>query len=209
MRGFSRPLTLIIVALLSAAAGMMLWHLMQARQAIELQSLRVLPEPRVIADFALTDQDGAPFSLDGLKGRWSLIFFGFTHCPDVCPTTLFELQAVHEQLAGPDTAKPAGHQVVFVSVDPDRDTPGRLKEYVSYFHPDFIGVTGNDAQLRPLALQLGAAYHVEDHAAGAEQYTVDHSASILLTDPSGRLYGVFPAPHDASRLSADMAALLR
>ena len=186
-----------------------LWHFQQSREPAAMQALRLLPEPRVIADFALTDQDGHAFTLASLQGRWTLIFFGFTHCPDVCPTTLYDLSGVHKQLLGRLGANSGDHQVVFISVDPERDTPERLKSYVSYFHPDFIGVSGSDAQLRPLALQLGAAYHVEDHEPGTEQYAVDHSASILLTDPSGRLYGVFPAPHDVGKLTADMAAVLR
>jgi len=208
-RGFGRILTFVAVALISAAAGATLWLFVQGRQAPAMQSLKVLPEPRVIADFELADQNGEPFSLADLQGRWTLIFFGFTHCPDICPSTLFELQAVHEQLTAGAGPGPSRHQVLFVSVDPERDTPERLKSYVSYFHPDFIGASGSDQQLRPLALQLGIAYRIEEHEAGATHYTVDHSASVLLTDPSGRLYGVFPAPHEAGKLSADMAALLR
>jgi protein SCO1/2 len=205
-KGFSLPIAVITVALISAAAGAVLWNVLSARQPQAFEALMVLPEPRVIADFSLTDHDGEPFTLDSLRGRWSLIFFGFTHCPDVCPSTLYDLQQVHGTLTR-DTS--ADHQVLFVSVDPERDTPEVLKQYVNYFDPDFIGVSGENEQLAPLTLQLGIAYRIEEHEPGDPAYRVDHSASILLTDPQGRLHGVFPAPHDAGMLSADMTSLLR
>ena len=95
--------------------------------------------------------------------------------------------------------------MVLVSVDPERDNPERLKDYVTWFDPDFLGVTGDPAQLQPLALRIGVAYRIEDHAEGATDYTVDHSASVFLTDPQGRLFGVFPAPHDAAAMTRDLA----
>jgi protein SCO1/2 len=205
-RGFGLLIAVVLVALVSAAAGVALWKYLQTRQSPPMQALMVLPEPRVIADFSLRDHDGKPFNLENLRGRWSLIFFGFTHCPDVCPSTLYDLKQVHEQLSR--APGPADHQVLFVSVDPERDTPEQLKQYVAYFHPDFIGVTGGDEQLAPLTLQLGIAYRIEEHEPGAAQYGVDHSASVLLMDPRGRLHGVFPAPHDAAAMGADLAALL-
>jgi protein SCO1/2 len=115
-----------LVALLSAAAGVSLWRLQQAEPLAAFDSLLVLPEPRALADFSLVDQDGAPFSLDRLRGRWSLLFFGFTRCPDICPSTLYDLQQVSRSL---DDATESARtwQVVFVSVDPERDSPARLK----------------------------------------------------------------------------------
>ena len=196
-----------LVALLSTAAGVSLWRLQQAQPLAAYDSLLVLPEPRALADFSLVDQDGAPFSLDRLRGRWSLLFFGFTRCPDICPSTLYDLQQVSRSLD--DAAESASTwQVVFVSVDPERDSPARLKEYVSWFDPHFLGVTGAPEQLAPLALRIGVAFRVEEHAAGNQDYAVDHSASVFLTDPQGRLHGVFPAPHDAAAMVRDLAAVL-
>ena len=212
-------LAMAAVAVISAAAGYSLWQLQQqnglqnvSQSAAPMpgqagQSLIVLPEPRVIADFALVDQEGARFSLEDLQNQWSLLFFGFTHCPDVCPTTLYDLQKVVETLQ-PDSAELEPFQVVFVSVDPERDSPEQLKGYTEYFHPDFIGVTGDHQQLQPLTMQAGIAYRVEDHEAGDNSYQVDHSASILLFNPDGRLHGVFPAPHEVGAISADLAQLL-
>lgn len=195
-----------LVAILSAAAGFGLWQWRSAAEAPALGALKALPEPRVLADFRLLDQDGREFSLDRLRGQWSLLFFGFTHCPDVCPSALYDLQQVRRTLAeqSPGAMLP---QIVFVSVDPERDTPARMKEYVAFFDPAFIGLTGAPEQLAPLALQMGVAYRVEPHEAGAPTYQVDHSASIFLTNPDGRLHGIFPAPQDAALMAGDVATL--
>jgi protein SCO1/2 len=197
-----------LVAILSAAAGFSLWQMRQAGPATMTAALRILPEPRVIADFDLVDQDGATFSLEQLRGKWSLLFFGFTHCPDVCPSALFDLHQVNQEAARAASGE-ARHQVIFVSVDPERDSPARLGEYAAYFDPGFIAVTGDPEQLAALTRQLGVAWRIEPHEPGAENYSVDHSASIMLTDPQGRLHGVFPAPHDAAKISHDLLALLR
>jgi protein SCO1/2 len=198
----------MLVGLLSAAAGISLWKVMQGPPQPSTATLMVLPEPRVIADFALIDDRGEPFSLDNLRGQWSLIFFGFTNCPDVCPSTLYNLKQVHETLGQLNDDASAGHQVLFVSVDPERDTPEQLYQYVDYFHPDFIGVTGPQEQLAALTLQLGIAYRIEEHETGSTQYDVYHSASVMLIDPQGRLHGVFPAPHDADKMAAELAAAI-
>lgn len=197
----------IAVAALSAAAGFSLWRLSQVQQQADLASLLVLPEPRVLGDFRLVDQLGEPFTIERLRGQWSLIFFGFTYCPDICPSTLYDLQQVSQAL-GEHADSAAAHQVVFVSVDPERDSPERLGQYVSWFGPDFVGVTGAPEQLAPLALRIGVAYRVEEHAPGNPDYAVDHSASVFLTDPQGRLHGVFPAPHDAGAMAHDLASIL-
>ena len=98
---------------------------------------------------------------------------------------------------------------MFLSVDPERDTPDKLQAYLAHFDPSFIGVTGKHEQLLPLTRQVGIAYRIEEHESGATQYSVDHSTGILLTNPAGRLHGVFPAPHGAAEISADVLATLR
>jgi len=197
----------VAVALISAAAGFSLWTLSLVRPEPAYGSLLVLPEPRVLGEFRLVDQQGEAFSLEDLRGHWSLLFFGFTHCPDICPSTLYDLQQVYRSLeTGTAAANP--WQVIFVSVDPERDTPERLEEYVAWFDPDFVGVTGAPEQLAPLAMRVGVAFRIEEHEPGAPNYAVDHSASVFLTDPQGRLHGVFPAPHDAAVMARDLAAFL-
>jgi len=199
---------MLLVAALSATAGISLWKLIQQRQQAAVSTLIVLPDPREISDFSLTDQNGQPFTLENLRGKWTLVFFGFTHCPDVCPSTLYDLQLVHNEIMQNRENEQPLHQVLFVSVDPERDTPERLKEYLAYFSPDFIGISGEHSQLEPFSMQMSIAYRIEDHAAGEMHYNVDHSASLLLIEPAGRMYGVFPAPHDAQAISADLAAIL-
>lgn len=204
MNGKFAYLALVLVAALSAAAGVIVWQSTQGGMPGEQPALLVLPEPRQIPEFELTDQFGRPFGPDRLQGRWSLMFFGFTHCPDICPSSLYDLQRLSAELA--DDGAPA-HQVVFVSVDPERDSPERLKDYTAYFSPEFVAVTGPHEQLLPLTRKLGIAYRIEDHDEGAASYSVDHSASVLLMDPEGRLHGVFPAPLDVNRMTAQMRRL--
>jgi protein SCO1/2 len=162
----------------------------------------------VVADFALVDGQGQPFSLENLRGHWSLLFFGFTNCPDVCPSALYDLNLVSEQLEASQGAGSADVQVVFVSVDPERDSPEKLSQYVSYFNPGFIGVSGSNEQLAPMTMQMGIAYRVEEHEAETERYEVYHSASIMLMDPRGRLHGVFPAPHNAEKMAVELAQVI-
>ncbi|MFQ5759606.1 MAG: SCO family protein [Acidiferrobacterales bacterium] len=158
------------------------------------------PDPRVLSAFTLEDQHAQRFDLDRLKGKWTFLFFGYTNCPDVCPTTLSVLASVEKQLKQtPEALK--NSQFVFVSVDPKRDTPEHLGKYVGYFNKDFVGVTGPPEKLGALTTQLGIFYLLgEPDAAG--NYLVDHTAAILLTDPKARLIGVFGAPHDPQTIVA-------
>ncbi len=198
----------VLIAAVSAIGGVSFWKMTQARHQSPVSSLLVLPDARVIADFRLADHHSQPFSLADLRGKWSLIFFGFTDCPDVCPGTLFELQKVNASMIQALEAESDRPQILFFSVDPERDTPAKLEQYLSYFDPGFIGITGDQVQLLPLTRQLGIAYRIDDHEPGTQQYDVAHSVSILLTDPEGRLYGAFPAPHDAEKISAELLAII-
>ncbi len=203
-----------LIAILSAISGVALWKFTQVHKEPPFSSLLVLPNARVIADFRLTDHHSKVFSLTDLQSTWSLIFFGFTNCPDVCPGTLFELQKVNKNLQQNLQSEADQPQILFISVDPERDTPAKLKQYVAYFDPGFIGLTGDHSQLLPLTRQLGIAYRIdqqdpEEQDRGTPRYDVAHSASILLTDPQGRLYGVFPAPHDAEKIAVDLLALFK
>jgi protein SCO1/2 len=197
----------ISLAVLAALSGALLWKMLEVRKQASIESLIVLPEPRVIADFALVDETSASFSLANFRNHWSLLFFGFTSCPDICPSTLYQLQQVRTALLA-ELDPEDMPQIYLVSVDPDRDSPQKLQEYLSYFDPAFKGITGPDEQLRALTMQLGIAYHVEEHQPGAREYEVDHSASMLLLDPQARLYGVFPAPHNSDSIIKDMLSTI-
>lgn len=198
----------VSLGLLFLAAGATAWRYFAMRTALPAGSLILLPEPRIIADFALVDQHAEPFSLEQFKGHWSVLFFGFTACPDICPNTLYQLQQVRKQMledSGPDEIP----RIYLVSVDPERDTPEKLAEYLSYFDPAFTGLTGDEAQLKALTMQLGIAYFIEPHEPGDPGYSVDHSASLLLLNPEAQLLGVLPAAQDAADITRSLEAAMR
>lgn len=157
----------------------------------------VFPEARELIPFELVDQDNRPFTRQGLTDKWSLLFFGFTHCPDVCPTTLKVLQSFWQELSEPVRNKT---QVVFISVDPKRDPPATIKEYVQFFEPAFLGITGNLGQITAFTRSLGVLYEYVSMGEGNDNYGVNHSAQIILIDPQARLRAVFPPPHDPDEL---------
>ena len=166
------------------------------QRAVALQNGTLLPGGRAIAGFSLTDHEGRPFGNAQLRGHPSLLFFGFTHCPDVCPTTL----ALLAQLA---RAKPvADLQMLFVTVDPERDDALTLKRYVDAFSPQLVGLRGSDAELDKLMQSVGAARFRQQTAAG--NYLVDHSATLYLIDAGGRLAAVFTPPFSLPLLDADL-----
>lgn len=174
-------------------------------QPPQLKQGTLLPSAKAIADFQLTDQHGKPFTRNNLMGKWSFAFFGYTHCPDVCPTALSMLAQVMKKLEK-DSTLDTLPQVIFVSVDPERDTPELLAQYLPYFNPDFVGVTGDPQQLLLLTRQLGIMY---GKAPGddADDYLVDHSASIILFDPNGNFLALFGMPHDPDLIAQDFVAI--
>jgi protein SCO1 len=163
------------------------------------QVITLFPDPKPLTAFALTDHKNRVFDLASLKGKWSFLFFGFTHCPDICPTTLAVLARARDNIAK-NTGSAEDIQFVFISVDPHRDTASKLRQYVDYFDTSFLGVTGNDAQIGNLAGQLGAAYQVAIKP-GMENYPVYHSAAVFLLDPRARYHAVFTPPFDSEAIS--------
>ncbi len=158
------------------------------------------PDFRVLQPFKLTDQNNAVFDEKRLLDKWSFVFFGYTSCPDVCPATLYILNAIYGQLTDENGKKPDDMQVIFISVDPARDTPEKLAKYVSYFNKNFIGVTGDKTEIDKLARQFGAGYIIADKTATGD-YTVAHTSAIFLIDPYGRLVANFSQPHQASTIT--------
>lgn len=162
------------------------------------------PDPPVLANFSLQGSDGARIDQDRLKGRWTLLFFGFTNCPDVCPTTLAVLKQVAAQLADDPLFKRQG-QVLFISLDPERDTPEQMGKYVHYFNPGFLAATGDGAALDAVTVPLGVIRAKVADASGG--YTIDHTASIFLIDPQLRVLGKFGMPHTATAISDGFRAI--
>lgn len=152
----------------------------------------IFDPPREVGDFTLTSHTGQPLSLSDLEGKAVMLFFGYTHCPDVCPTTLAEFKRVKNLLG--DTASEVAF--VFVSVDGERDTPERLAAYVGAFDPDFIGLTGDDAAIRAIGQDYGLFYQRSTYDESAAGYLVDHTASTFVLGPEGRLRIVYPYQTD-------------
>ena len=173
---------------------------LKAGSEIEAQAARPLP------DFTLIDQAGKPFGKERLIGHWTFLFFGYTHCPDVCPNTLATLnQVVRNVDKEPGAERP---QVLFVSVDPQRDSPARLAEYVQYFNAGFIGATGDAHLLEQLAGSLGIAYaRRPPSGSDPSDYVVDHGASVLLIGPYASLRAVFSPPLAPRAIAADFLTL--
>ena len=164
----------------------------------------MLPAATELAEFSLLDQDGAAFTRSSFEGRWNLVFFGFTHCPDVCPLTLQVLAKARAQMlaAGRDELP----RIVLVSVDPERDTPAVIGQYVSHFGPDTIGVSGDLSELRKLTDGLGIYF--EKSGVDNDNYSVDHSAVVIVVDPDGRFHSLFGAPHQADNFAHDLPIIM-
>jgi protein SCO1/2 len=145
----------------------------------------VYPKAKLLPNFNLIDHNAKSFTHQQLKGKWSVVFFGFTYCPDVCPTTMAALSQIANKLP-PEIMKQL--QFVFVSVDPERDTPERLAQYIPFYHADFIALTGDDKQLQEFSLSLGAVYM---KVPTDESYTMSHSSRLFIIDPKGQRYGIF------------------
>ena len=160
-----------------------------------INGLFLFDTPREVGSFSLIDHTGAPFTADRLKGHWTLLFFGFTHCPDICPTTLSDLAELKQQLQGTEADETV---VAMLSVDPARDTPERLSQYVPYFHPDFLGVTGAFESILSVTQRLNAPFRKVTAEDGS--YQMEHSANVVLMNPRGDYHGFFRAPLDIPKM---------
>lgn len=188
--------------ILAALAGA--WFGARTMPPADLQFGTRIDPPQPIPATQLIGQDGSSFDRSSLKGRWSLLFFGFTHCPGICPMTLTTLAQVRKELGGLEAGELP--QVVLVSVDPERDTPARMAEYVTKFDRSFMGVTGTPAAIDEFTGALGIA-HKKIGPAG-DDYMVDHTAAIVMLDPQGRRIAVFSPPFTAEHLAADYLRVL-
>ena len=210
---FNRTTLLVLVAAL--AAGLGLWAAQRwfgdgGHPALpDTTAVRLLPQPRELPAYSLQQSDRTQLVPGELKGHWTVVFLGFTHCPDVCPTTLAELaQAQKQWSALPDATRP---RVLFVSVDPDRDTPDRAGEYAHAFHRDTLAATADVPALEAFARALSLVFMKVPAPAGApaDQYSVDHSATLAVLDPQGQMAGIIQPPLDPRAIAADLLALTK
>jgi protein SCO1/2 len=163
----------------------------------------LLPQSRKLPELSLTNQDGQAVAVDQLKEQWSLLFFGYTFCPDICPATLAQLRQLQGLL--PEETR-ANLRIVLVTVDPKRDTPEQLKKYLDYFDAGFIGLTGEEAILQKLANAVSIPYIPADTS--KENYTVDHSGNLVIIGPDGTQRGFIRAPINNAKLAAQLPGLL-
>ena len=194
---------LILVAALAAAVGLWLgMRVLAPAPGPSLSFVVLYPAPRELPAFQLDRSDGGKLTLEDWKGRWTVVFFGYTNCPDVCPTTLSDFKQVWKRLPA---ATKQRMRFDFVSVDPQRDTPAQRARYVGFFDPDFVAASGDDEQLTRITHALGLVYARGEPKDGT--YDVDHSASAVLIDPQGRQAGVLRPPFDAAKIAADLTTL--
>lgn len=175
--------------------------------------LQMYPQPRELTNFTLTDHNHQSIDKSIFEGKWSILFVGYTYCPDICPTTLAAVSSAYGDLLN---ATPQDPQVVFLSVDPKRDTIERLNEYMNFFNPAFIGMTGEHKELFPLVRSMGMMYAMTESTDNPD-YLIDHSASIVVINPQAQVIGRFKPQHipgelaisDTAQLIADLPMLMR
>ncbi|MEO6154720.1 MAG: SCO family protein [Thermomonas sp.] len=211
-----RILLVVVIAALAAGGG--LWAALglfgsktgdrSAPSLLPVSSITTLPTPRALPAFSLQQSDGTALTGDELHGHWTLVFMGFTHCPDVCPTTLAQLAAAQKQWAAlPEASRP---RVLFVSADPDRDTPKITGAYAHAFNADSLAATGPIPALEAFARSLSLVFmKVAGESGRADDYSIDHSATLIVLDPQARMAGVIVPPFDPKAIAADLIALTK
>ena len=172
-----------------------------------LETGKALAQPMELVAFDLVDHTGKPFQYKDLKEEWSLIFFGYSKCPDVCPTTVFKLTEIY-RILDEDNAVEQQPQVVFVSIDPERDKPEILKEYLTSFNPKFIGVTGTLDEIKKLTTKLSVYFQKIGDDEENYLYEMNHTAGLFLTNPDGKLVASFKPTATPKELSLDVKKIL-
>jgi len=199
----------ILVALVAVILGLTVNKVLNGRSEgnpTELidAGIILLPQSRSVPSLEMTDEKGQTVAVDELKGKWSLLFFGYTFCPDICPTTLAQLRQVKSELPKEAVDR---LQVVLVSVDPNRDTPAQLQQYLGYFDKDFRGLTGSLENIQKLANAVSIPFIPADTS--KPNYTVDHSGNLAVIGPDGKQRGFIRAPFNNQKLVAQLPVLLK
>jgi len=203
----SRNILLSILALAASVAALLAFSgsnifINKQVPAELLAVLKVTPVP--LQPFSLIDQNNKPFTLKQLHNKSTLIFFGYTSCPDICPTTLATLNQIYKKLKG--TLSYKNLNIVFISVDPQRDTTDNLREYMKYFNKDFLGVTGNKDDIDLFIKQFNAAYIIEEKTLD-EDYQISHASSIFLVSPQADIIASFSPPHNSKTIISQLVMI--
>lgn len=192
-----KKIILPIIALTALIAGYFASQYI-APKKLFLQSGTLIKTPMALPKVNLIDHNNDAFSNERFANKWTLMFFGFTNCPDVCPDSLNMLKTMYERLSEEDKKD---IQIIFVSVDPDRDTTDKMKSYVTFFNPSFLGVTGKIENITALTKKLGIIHYIQGPK---DSYDVAHSGSMTLINPQGEFEAVFSAPHDPEIMATDL-----
>ena len=191
------------IALIAGISAALIWR--NAAAPAELATGTYIHPNRTLPDFSLIDHHGQTFGLAQVRGHWSMMFFGYTNCPDFCPTTLTTLAALEKRLR--TDAAPVRPRVIFMSVDAKRDTPEQLAKYVPYFDPEFIGLTAaSQSDAEAVAAKLGVGVIITPKADGT--YSVDHSGAIFVLNPQGKLAAVLTGPFSVDALESDFRRIV-
>ena len=199
----------ILVALIALVLGLTINKVLSGKgqgdpTALIYAGIILLPQSRTLPALQMTNQDGQPVMVNELKGKWSLLFFGYTFCPDICPTTLAQLRQIKSELPADAVDK---LQIILVSVDPHRDTPQQLKQYLGYFDPQFIGLTPTSVEeLQKVANAVSIPFIPADTS--KPNYTVDHSGNLAVIGPDGTQRGFIRAPLNNAKLVAQLPVML-
>lgn len=207
MLRFNKLLLVAVFALALAAGAYFGWLLYRAQQSPEPLDIggAYFPASSPLKPFTLVDHDGEPFGPERFKGQWDVIYFGYTFCPDACPMTLSYLAKAKQLI----DAQGGDDQVNYwlVSVDPQRDTPERLKEYIRHFDPTFKAATGEREQLDEVSGEMYVIYRINEPEPGESYYLVDHSSSLVVISPNAEVQALLTAPQTPESIAADLAKI--
>lgn len=198
------PRNLLVALVLALALVAGVFVALRSDTPVEPVSALVLPNPDPLPAFSLLDQYGNTIDRSVFTGQWDLVFFGFTHCPDICPTTLQLLATARAALA--EQGQEPLPRIVLVSVDPERDTPEIMGQYVDYFGDGNLGITGSLENISVLTSGLGIYF--QKQATDGDNYLVDHSAAVLVIDPDGRFSALFSGPHSVENFVHDLPIIM-
>ncbi|SMF78846.1 SCO family protein [Pseudobacteriovorax antillogorgiicola] len=196
----SKKLGLLLFGMFLGGVSGTSYFLIKQLDSASIENGRKLSESRPLKDFDLTDQNGASFNKNNLLGRWSLVTFGFTNCPDVCPSAMAsyrdELKLLEDSMSR--------LQFIFVTVDPERDSKERLKSYLEYFHPAIIGLTGSQEQIKSFAGMFSVHFQKQG---GGENYNMAHSPQFFLVDPQGNWTAMYNPPLSRGKIAVDLTRI--
>jgi protein SCO1/2 len=205
----------IVIILFMALVGSGMWYT-ACSSDVNIKGVRYFSTAVKLNAFQLNDHNQQLYDNQRLVGQWTVLFFGYTHCPDICPTVMLDMSNVYNEYIKRQDAQEL--QVVFVSVDPNRDTLKLLKDYATYFNPDFLGVTGERQQIDTLTKSVGAMYDFEDgitgelltdeQVVGKQGYKVNHYAAIILVNPDGEMVAHVYPPHDLQRVVNALSTII-